>query len=157
MMKKKPKVNKLICCSLYIPACLGKKLNNDNELLPGNVRWCFHQANYKPTLTNPTGLVQPCGLDTPQEVTNHGNTQDQAKNNKLLTDKNVHIYMGFQCSQYQVLQISDSRPLQFSGKFTHDFSVSLLPFYVLMNYINSVNKNSNGSPLPNTFNIQSVI
>ena len=69
-------------------------------MLPGNVRCCFHQANYKPSLTNPAGLVQQCGLDTPQEVINHGNPADQANNGKLLTDKNVHMHMGFQCSQY---------------------------------------------------------
>ena len=49
-------------------------------MLPENVRCCFHQANYEPTLTNPAGLEQQCGLGTPQEVINHGNTENQANN-----------------------------------------------------------------------------
>ena len=46
------------------------------------MRWCFHQANYKPTLTNPAGLVQQCGLDTPQEEINHGKPEDLANNSE---------------------------------------------------------------------------
>ena len=61
-------------------------------LLSGNRRWCFHQA-IKPSLSNRAGLVQQCGLDTPQEVINHGDPEDQANSSKLLTDKNVLIYI----------------------------------------------------------------
>ena len=37
---------------------------------------------------NLAGLVQQCGLDTLQEVINHGNPEGQANYSKLLTVKN---------------------------------------------------------------------
>ena len=58
-------------------------------MLPGDRRWCFHQTYYKPSLSNPAGLVKQCDLDTPQGVLNHGNPEDQANNSKLLVDKNA--------------------------------------------------------------------
>ena len=92
------KVKKLISCDFHITSCLGKKSNKDNGKLPENMRWCFHQANYQLSLCNPAGLVQQYWLDTAQKVINHGNPEDQANNSKLLTDKNVHISMGFDSS-----------------------------------------------------------
>ena len=86
------KVKKLISCSINITSCLRKKLNKDHGILLEN------QANYKPSLSNPAGLVQQCGLDTAQEVINHGNPEDQANSSNLLTDKNVHISMGWDSS-----------------------------------------------------------
>ena len=49
-----------------------------------------YASDYKPSLSNPAGLVQQCGLDTPQEVINYGTPKGQANNNRFLTDKNAH-------------------------------------------------------------------
>ena len=73
-----------------------KKYEKDNGMPPGNRRWCFHQADYQQSLSNLTGLVQQCGLDTLQEVINYGNPEDKVNDRKLLTYKNAGIYRGFQ-------------------------------------------------------------
>ena len=72
---KSEKVNQLFFLHYFLS---GKKIKRRQLNTARECEMCFHQARFKQSLSNPAGLLQQCGLDTAQEVINHGNPEDQA-------------------------------------------------------------------------------